>query len=880
MSLSLLLLLSGAASAAVSAFPSHLPQEPGFPGDGSEVVQDGDLVTLQAARGETAAVVLRTDASDAVAVALSALEGPGTLDDSALLEMHQGYFGYLDALIPVDAATVDESTGVLVRIPVPRDAAAGTYEAEVLVGDDALTLELVVLDLELPEVPTWISLSPRWSNTSSAWRPRGLDGALAELDALWRGRMTPVHDFPWKQPWRIYEDQASYTPSWELTDGSESHHVAAVFEHYFADLGGNMIDVDLYYGLGEWEGGLDPFDDQSLSEFVAGYLQDTQSGGGYSAAAWFMDNGWDGRFFVQSHADEPEAKGYAAYDDPDSFPGEDRQHCSYRYVQWYSELIRAANTDWPILLAEHATPQLLEWVDIFNTSWTHANPGDADELVAMGKKLLWYSADIKTPANMVDMRARYWRGFARGVHGSWTWERYAYLPESGSSESTYRQGMVYEIGSFGQDAAVPVISARIEAQGEGADDFELLGLLAERDGTELARSFAQATLSREDSPRLYAASNADGEDLVLLRRTLDFLLTRESVSSWVLADETGLASVDGIELLPWDSGRASLAPTDTRVVLDGASLEDVEALGSMELSLSDGGVLAQSTGDVSSGRHGLELAYDSFEDLAEIRLTVEAVDLASSDSMHRLGLFDLRLVIDDQEGSELDWVTGEYGRTLGHHSLDGTLDGEPRHVAVDLAHTQGFGSHGHQSQGLAVYLGSDGYSHINLPWADADYAFRVDEVELVGTSRESSGEIVTEPVAISDEEASYLWWSTEVNPLDGTEVAVQVRRVGDSEWVGPEPVAGLVHVARIPDGEGEIEIRAVLEGDGASTPMLHAIGVVGGAAVAADTGPGLDDTGPGDASEGGCRCNAAAAPGGTLLLLLAPWLVRRREGRR
>ena len=877
-----LILLPSATLAAVSAFPSHLPQEPGSTGEGSAAIQEGDRVTLQAARGETAAVVLRTDSLDSVAVELSSLEGPGSLDGLVLFEMREGYFGYLDALIPVEHATVDESTGVLLRVEVPRSAAAGTYEGDLLVGDDALTLRLEVLDLELPEVPTWISLSPRWSNTSSAWRRRGLDGALVEMDALWRGRMTPVHDFPWKQTWRIYEDQDSYTPSWEYTDGSESHHVAAVFEHYFADLGGNMIDVDLYYGLGEWEGGLDPFDGQSLSTFVAAYLEDASSGDGHSAAGWFLDNGWDGRFFVQSHGDEPQAKGYAAYDDPDSFPGEERQHCSYRYVQWYSELIRAANTDWPILLAEYAAPQLLEWVDIFNASWTHANPGDADELAAMGKRLIWYSPDIQTPADMADMRARYWRGFARGVHGSWTWERYAYLPESGSSGSTYRQGMVYEIGSFGQDDAVPVISARIEAQGEGADDFELLGLLAERDGVDTARSFAQATLSREDSPLQYGASNADGEELVLLRRTLDFLLVHEPARSWTLGDEDGLATADGVELLPYEGGRAGLAPMNTRVVLDGTSLDDVAGQGSVALSLADGGVLAQSTGDVSDGRHGLELAYDSFEDLAEIRMTVEALNLEAADPMHRLGLFDLRLVIDDEEGSELDWVTGEYGRTLGHHALDGTLDGQRRHVVVDLAHTQGFGSHGHESERLTVYLGSDGYSHLNLPFADADYAFRIDEVELVGTARASSGELITEPFAVSADEASYVWWSTEVHPVAGTGVSVQVRRVGELDWVEPEPVEGLVHIARIPDGEGDVEIRALLEGDGEATPLLHALGVVGGAAPA-DTGePVADDTGAGDSGDDvhGCRCGAAPAAGGALLLVLAPWLVRRRrEGR-
>jgi hypothetical protein len=749
---------------------------------------DGESLRLAACRNETEGLVLRvTDGGGPLNLSALENEAGDVLLSSALevFELVHAADGCLDAIVPRRGVALTPQNAALLRVHVPADAAPGPYRGTVQVGDASRPLELTVWPQTLPDEPTFFRNAPHWSSGTPK-RDLGFEAAKAEFDALWRARLTPAHAFWGKRPWWHFERSMDVDPAadWPDTDA---------FYGYYFRRGGKQIDIDWYYAYPHdirlLHGTDDPKNAIRYLRTVRSHLQQT-----FAAAE---------RIFVQNRADEP-TLGQGR---------EGRQHCEYQKAIAWAKVIRTAAPDLKILLAEHPAPQLLRWTDIFNSPWTHARGPDARALEELGKRLLWYSADIKSPADLHVMRATYWRAFATDLHGAWTWERYRYLPRHGGS---YRHGCIYKPGTTGDlPPEVPVASMKLEAAGEGHDDFEALRLLERWAGDPFAAlSFAQHSLCRSGPCTAPQATDLGPNDFAPLRRTLAFLLQRTHVKTWTFKAADGLSRSENVERVTGDTGFARLEPARVARATGG------EAFGRATATVEPGGgVRVEMTG----GRRmcGADFALPKIYPAREVRFDIRVQpNKGVRDGLANMGLFDIYLRINGRYGTGVNWKTGEYNRTCGHWSDGGSFPGQWRSVRCVLAHTI---NAPRAAESVGIAIGRMGHFDTNDPLPGQRYTVRVRGVRATSRAHKSPGVIETAPVDLPEGEA-WAWWVTDHRPPAGTAVRLEARR-GEGDWQPLEPLPDLVGVAKLPPGPGPVALRITLTG-GPDSPYLHALGLV------------------------------------------------------
>ena len=612
--------------------PSSAAQRPNARKPSRNSVFDGEKAVIAAGRNETEGLVLRARGVGG-RVAVSDLKGDGgaviPASSIEVFELARAAGGLLDAIVPRKTVVLADGGAALVRFHVPADAAPGLYRGTIAVGERSLPLELTVWAHRLPSQVTFFRNSPGWS-TATPNKAAGLAGARSELAALWRARLTPAHAFWGKRPWWHFERSMNVSPDddWPGTD--------AFYGDYFRR-GGMQIDLDWYYAYphGIRMKGLRGNRANAIRYLRTAYAHIEKK---FGAGA---------RVFVQTRADEPTIG--------QGKPG--RQHCEYaRAIEW-SRIVREAVPSLKILMAEHPAPQLFEWVDIFNSPWTHARGPDARELEKMGKRLIWYSPDIKTPDKLHLLRVTYWRAFANGLHGAWTWERYHYMKRDGAN---YRQACIYRPGSFeGIPPEIAVASMKLEAAGEGHDDFETLRLLERWAGDRFAAlSFAQHTLKRTGPSSPPDATDLAPGDFAPLRRTLAFLLASKHVKTLTFKDPAAFARLDNVELIAGDTGVARLRPADVSILSSGSSLDGVAAIGNAKARIDDGTVRVEMAGGTAMS--GADFAGERLSPAREVRFEIKVTpNPKGHDGLANLGLFDIYLRIDGRYGVGVNWKTGE-----------------------------------------------------------------------------------------------------------------------------------------------------------------------------------------------------------------------------
>ena len=774
------------AADAIWATPATTPQRRDDPPPPRNALYDGKQALLAAARNEAEALVVRVRGAGGP-LTVSDLKGPqgAVIPASAVrvFELIQGVDHCLDAMVPRDALVLGDNGAALLRIHVPPDAPDGLYQGQVKVGALMLPVKLTVWPHALPSVPTFHRVAPYWSSHSPN-REAGLAGAKAELDALWRARITPVHGFWGKRPWWMFLKSMDVDPSADWPD------VDAFYRHYFA-LGGRLIDIDWYYANAH---GIN--------------LKD--KGGNRANAIRYLRTCWDHferklaaaeHIFVQNRADEPNLG-----------QGKDgRQHCEYARAIAWSKVIREAAPKLRILIAEHPAPQLHPWTDIFNTTWCHARGPDARELETMGKRLMWYSPDIKTPGELPLARTAYWRAFARSLHGAWTWERYRYL----RAGKEYRFGCIYRPGTLGgTTTATAVGSMKLEAAGEGHDDFEALRLLDRWAGDRfVALSFAQHSLKRTGPASPPSATDLQPPDFARLRRTLAFLLDRKHVATTTFRSLDHLARLQNIDLVTGDTGFARLAPART------APCNTLTPFGAAKATAEPGGIRLELTGGTDMA--GIDFAGERVSPAREVRLDIRVQpNPEPHDGLANMGLFDIFLRVDGRYGTGVSWKTGEYNRTLGHWSDSGSFPGAWRSIRCVLAHTIDAPA---EASSVGIAIGRTGYYDTNDPLPGQRYVLHVRNARITSMAHERRGVIESEPIAVPDGPA-WLWWVSEPHPLPGTGLKLEARR-GSGPFAPVSPVPGLLGVAALPEGSGPVTLRVTLTG-GAESPYVHAIGIL------------------------------------------------------
>jgi len=756
-------------------------------------VYDGAKAVIAAARNETEGLVVRLRGQGG-AVSVTDLKGHGqaVIPASAVdaFELVDAAGGYLDAIVPRERLVLADHGAALLRFNVPADAAPGLYRGAAKVGKFSLPVELTVWSHTLPRQPTFYRNAPHWA-TGTPNKPAGLAGAISEFDALWRARLTPAHSFWGKKPWWHFEHSMDVEAEddWPGTDD---------FYRYYFESGGMQIDIDWFYA---YPHGINMKGPRANAVNAIKYL--------YTCYEHFRRKfGAADRIFVQNRGDEPNLG--------QGKPG--RVHCEYSQVIRWSRLIREAAPKLKILIAEHPAPQLFEWIDIFNSPWPHARGPDARELEKLGKRLMWYSPDIKAPDELLLLRYTYWRAFANNLHGAWTWERYRYMDPEGKN---YRNACIYEPGKVGGvHPEVAVASMKLEAAGEGHDDFETLRLLESWAGDRfVALSFAQHTLKRTGPASPPQATDTGPEDLYPLRRTMAFLLSKKHVATVTFKDSAPLAKRENVELVTGDTGFVRLAPDSTTVFNAGGSLAGGETIGNARASVEDGAIRVEMTGGTEMS--GIDFSGDRVSRAREVRFDIWVEPNPDDhDGLANMGLFDIFLRIDGRYGVGVNWKTGEYNRTLGHWSDSGSFPGAWRSVRCVLAHTIDAPT---SVASVGVAIGRHGYYDTNDPLPGRRYLLRIRNVRVTSSRHKERGVIESKPIQLGGGPA-YVWWVTEKTPLPGASVELEVKR-GRGVFEPVTPLPGLMGVAKVPGEAGDAIFRLTLTG-GRHSPYIHAVGFV------------------------------------------------------
>ncbi|NQT53443.1 hypothetical protein HQ576_15400, partial [bacterium] len=360
----------------------------------------------------------------------------------------------------------------------------------------------------------------------------------------------------------------------------------------------------------------------------------------------------------------------------------------------------------------------------------------------------------------------------------------------------------------------PVASMKLEAAGEGHDDFEALRLLERWAGDRfVALSFAQHSLRRTGPHAAPQATDLGPDDFAPLRRTLAFLLARKPLRTFTFKATDGLARTDNVELVTGDTGFARLIPSSTTLATVG------DAFGRATARVQDGIVRVEMTG----GRRMCGVGFDvpQVKPAGEVRFDIHVTpNEGVHDGLANLGLFDIYLRINGRYGTGVNWTTGEYNRTLGHWSDNGSFPGAWRSVRCRLAHTIDAPT---SVDSVGIAIGQMGHFDTNDPLPGQRYVVQLRNVRVTSRAHRPRGAIETVPVPAGDGSV-HVWWVADAKPPADTRLVVQARR-GDAEFATATPLPGLVGVARV-EGTGAVTLRLTLHG-GRETPYVHAIGIVG-----------------------------------------------------